>query len=184
MHTLLLLLTLLFVFSSHPANVSSACGASVTRGAFVTALWQDGGAVAFDAVTPFSDLPVDHHCATAVGWAWSQGLVQGVGDSRFAPDRAITREEAAVMLRRWAILLGYDAFLPDGVAACNDYADISPWADDSLYWATDAGILDWSPGGRLNPAGSLTEEEVSAALTRLADVAPSVHLSSHAQAIG
>ena len=92
----------------------------VTRGGFVSALWESAGAVPYDAPTPVSDV---------------------------SP--------------RWAALLEWDTFLPDGVAACNDYQDISPWADDSLYWACDAGVLPWSPGGRLDPSGTLTQAQTA-----------------------
>ena len=51
-----------------------------------------------------------------------------------------------------------------GAAECNDYADISPWADDSLYWACDAGVLNWSEGGRLDPGGTLTLAQLQAVL--------------------
>lgn len=141
----------------------------VTRGGFVVLLWESAGAVPYQAGTDFSDVERDADCATAVGWALGLELVRGTGGGRFEPQRPITREETAVLLRRWSALLGRDTFLPDGVAECNDYADISPWADDSLYWATDTGLMDWSPGGRLDPEGTLTEESVRAILHRLAD---------------
>ena len=98
----------------------------VTRGGFVSALWESAGAVPYDAQTPFSDVSPRADYAPAVSWAAHQGLVLGTGEGRFQPERPITREEAAVLLRRWAALLEWDTFLPDGVAACNDYQDISP----------------------------------------------------------
>ena len=133
----------------------------VTRGGFVSALWESAGAVPYDAQTPFSDVSPRADYAPAVSWAAHQGLVLGTGEGRFQPERPITREEAAVLLRRWAALLEWDTFLPDGVAACNDYQDISPWADDSLYWACDAGVQPWSPGGRLDPSGTLTQAQTA-----------------------
>ena len=151
---LLLLFLLLF-----PRAKVAAAPAAITRGEFVVLLWESAGAVPGDAAQGFSDVLKDDNCSTAVGWAAERRLVLGTGGGRFEPDRPITREEAAVLLRRWAALQGRDIFLPDGVAACNDYADISPWADDSLYWATDIGLLEWSPGGRLDPGGTLTPSE-------------------------
>lgn len=138
-----------------------ARAAAVTRGEFVVLLWESAGAVPGDAAQGFSDVLKDDDCSTAVGWAAERRLVLGTGGGRFEPDRPITREEAAVLLRRWAALQGRDTFLTDGVAACNDYADISPWADDSLYWATDTGLLEWSPGGRLDPGGTLTPDQAA-----------------------
>ena len=153
---LLLLFLLLF-----PRARAAALPAAVTRGEFVILLWESAGAVPGDAAQGFSDVGKDDDCSTAVGWAAEHRLVLGTGGGRFEPDRPITREEAAVLLRRWAALQGRDTFLPDGVAACNDYADISPWADNSLYWATDTGLLEWSPGGRLDPAGTLTPDQAA-----------------------
>ena len=153
---LLLLFLLLF-----PRARAAALPAAVTRGEFVVLLWESAGAVPGDAAQGFSDVLKDDDCSTAVGWAAERRLVLGTGGGRFEPDRPITREEAAVLLRRWAALQGRDTFLPVGAAACNDYADISPWADDSLYWATDTGLLEWSPGGRLDPGGTLTPSEAT-----------------------
>lgn len=158
-------LALVLALTLLPA-VGQAASRDVTRGDFVTALWESAGAVPYDARTPFSDLSPDDACATAVGWAFGHGLVQGTGEGLFSPHRPITREEAAVLLRRWSSLLGRDTFLPDGVAECNDYMDISPWADDSLYWACDVGLILWSSGGRLNPGGTMNPEEFADLMAR------------------
>ncbi len=154
-----LLLALLFLFLPARAQSSAA-----TRADFVTALWESAGAVPFDANTPFTDVAPTAAYAPAVGWACGEGILYGVGEDRFAPDRPITREEAAALLRRWAGRLGRSTFLPDGVAECNDYADLSPWADDSLYWACDVGLIPWSPEGRLAPQDTLTQEEIAGIL--------------------
>lgn len=158
---LLLVFVLLF-----PKARAAGVSPPITRGRFVVLIWESYGGVPYDAATAFHDLDRDDGCAEAVGWALSQKLVNGTGDGLFEPDRAITREEAAVLLRRWADRLGRDTFLPDGVAACNDYADISSWADDSLYWATDTGLIGWSLEGRLDPYGAISEEEAAAILRR------------------
>lgn len=86
----------------------------VTRGGFVSALWESAGAVPYDAQAPFSDVSPRRTTPPAVSWAAHQGLVLGTGEGRFQPERPITREEAAVLLRRWAALLEWDTFLPDG----------------------------------------------------------------------
>ena len=132
----LLLLTLLL-----PA--AAAAQSPVTRVQFVAALWTCSGAVPYDANGPFSDVNPNSPGATAVAWAYDLGIVRGTGGTLFVPDRPITREEAAVLLRRYAVHLGRDTFLPSGVAACNDFEGISPWADDSLYWAAGIGLACW-----------------------------------------
>ena len=89
----------------------------------------------------------------------------GTGGLLFTPDRPITREEAAILLRRYAARLGRDVSFPE-IARCNDFEDISPWADNSLYWATGTGLIGWSEGGRLDPQGTLTQAQLDAILTR------------------
>ena len=156
----LLLLTLLL-----PA-AAAATPPAVTRAQFVAALWTCAGAAPYDANGPFADVERDSPGAAAIAWAYDLGVAKGTGGACFAPDRPVTREEAAVLLRRYAAHLKRDTFLPSGAAACNDYEDISPWADDSLYWATSIGLLDWGPGGRLDPQEGLTAEALERTLSR------------------
>ena len=157
----LLLLTLLL-----PA---AAAQPPVTRAQFVAALWACAGGVPYDANGPFSDVERDFPGATAIAWAYDLGVVQGTGGACFTPDRPVTREEAAMFLRRYAAHLGRDTFLPGGAAACNDFEDISPWADDSLYWATAVGLLEWSEGGRLAPQEYVSADELERTLSRFFD---------------
>ena len=138
----------------------------VTRIQLIRALWVWGGSVPYDAAGPFSDVTQEDDGATAVAWAYDLGILLGTGGGRCSPYRPVTREETAVLLRRYAARLGRDTFLPDGVAACNDYEGISPGADDSLYWAADTGLIDWSSGGRLDPGGTLTPDALENILIR------------------
>lgn len=164
----LLCSALLIVSLLAPAGAAEA---PLARGDLAAALWEAQGCPDPQGDCPFSDLPPADPRAPALAWAAEQGLVHGTGGGAFAPDRPATREEAAVLLRRYARWLGLDPFYPE-IARCNDYADISPWADDSLYWAAGTGVLPWSPGGRLDPQGPVTQADLSAALARLAPPIP------------
>ena len=140
---------------------SSALGASsepITRGDFTILLWQSAGGVSYDVSgCPFSDVEKNAACAQAVCWAWDEGMVQGTGDGLFSPDRLLTREECAALLRRNDARLGRDTFFPDA-GICNDFQDISPWADDSLYWACSTGRMVWLEN-RLAPYSPVTQAE-------------------------
>ena len=163
-----LLCSLLLIFALlAPAGAAEA---PLDRGDLAAALWEVQGCPEPQGDCPFSDLPAAGPRAPALAWAAEQGLVHGTGGGAFAPDRPATREEAAVLLRRYARWLGLDPFYPD-IARCNDWEGISPWADDSLYWAAGTGVLPWSPGGRLNPQGPVTQADLSAALSCLAPAA-------------
>ncbi len=163
----LLALPLLVLFLA-PAALA-ADEPPITRAQLVGTLWARLGAVPFDAQGPFSDVSPACAQASAISWAACAGLTEGTGDGRFTPDRPATREEAAVLLRRTARWLEWPEsalFVPDGLTACNDGEGSSPWAEGSLPWACTSGLLAWSPGGRLDPQGSLTASALEAALDR------------------
>lgn len=136
----------------------------ITRGDFALLLWQSAGGTSYDvSALPFSDVPKDDDCAQAVCWAYDLGLTQGVGEGRFAPDRPLTREEWATLLRREDARQGRDTWFPDA-GICNDFQDISPWADDSLYWACSTSRIGWKDD-RLAPLAPVTEAEAAASLS-------------------
>lgn len=151
-----------------PAAQAAGPPAPITRGGFVEALWTVWGEVPYEDTRVFSDVGHDETYTTAVCWAHSLGLVNGTGGGLFAPERPITREEAAVLLRRAAEHLGRDTATLTDLAECNDYDGISFWADDSLYWATDTGLMDFSPGGLLDPQGTLTLADLTMIFYRFA----------------
>lgn len=132
----------------------------VTRGELALLLWETEGGVPFDKTAqPFADLAgEDDGLIQAVAWGYDLGLMVGVGDGLFAPRRVLTREEYATVLRRYDAMLGRDVFFPDGAAGCNDDLDISPWADDSLYWACATKRMDFLEC-RLAPAAPVTPDQ-------------------------
>lgn len=140
--------------------------APMSRGEFVQALWELWGSVPYEDTFLFSDLPHDTPYTSAVCWAHDLGLVLGVGDGCFAPERPITREEAALFLRRAAAHIGRDTALSSNAANCDDYADASPWSGDALYWAVESGLMDWAEGGLRAPEGLISPDEGHAILLR------------------
>ncbi len=139
-----------------PSALASDC--PISRGSFLILLWRSWGGVPYDKTAhPFTDL-LDDSKAQAAAWAYDRGLVKGVGNGLFAPDRPLTREECAALLRRNDALLGRDTFLPDGASSCNEYQDISPWADDSLYWACITDRMPWQDG-QFAPLGLVGQKE-------------------------
>ena len=140
----------LLLLLSLPAHAAEP---PVTRGEFVTLMWESQGGVPFDITAhPFTDLEGRDEAAQAVAWAYDLELVKGVGNALSAPDRPLTREECATFLRRLDAHLGLDTFLPEGATLCNDDENVSPWAQDDLYWACIMGRMDWLEN-RLAPKG-------------------------------
>ena len=72
--------------------------------------------------------------APYVEWAAQNGIVLGCGDGTFGPADPVTNEQAVLMLRRYAKILGMEedgaltyAIFPEGT--------VSPWAAEAVSWA-------------------------------------------------
>lgn len=68
------------------------------------------------------------------------GIVNGIGDSKFAPDRYITREEAAVMLARASERLSIE--VNSEPLMFKDQLLVSSWAADSINRVTSISVND------------------------------------------
>lgn len=94
--------------------------------------------------TPFGDVDSAQYYAKAVAWAAKAGIVTGYGDTgEFKPEQAITREEFATMLARYAEKvkgadISADADALDGYA---DEANVSDWAKGYVAWAVEAKAM-------------------------------------------
>ena len=107
-----------------------------------------------DVTVSFTDVDGDAWYATAVNTLASLGLVSGVGDGQFAPDRAITRAEFAT------IAMGF-ARTEDGGA--NRFSDVSrdDWFYDYVTGAAGYGWIDGYPDGTFRPNNTITRAEVT-----------------------
>jgi len=115
--------------------------------------------------TPFGDVPANAWFAQAVNWAYTEGIVQGVGPNSFAPNAPITREQMAAMLLRYAETMHVS--LPAGTPVTFvDQASISPWARSSVDVISAAGIVSGRDGGNFAPRATATRAEVAAIFAR------------------
>ena len=115
----------------------------------------------------YSDVDPAAYYAEAIRWATSEGIVGGYGGGVFGPDDAITREQLAVMLWRFAQHAGYDT--TQGGMAIREYVDyeqISDFALEALNWAVSAGIINGTSTTTLSPSGSATRAQVAVILMR------------------
>lgn len=133
---------------------------TLNRAMLATVLWRASGSPAADGGS-FADVPAGQWYSTAVSWAQQSGIVQGVGENRFAPMDSITREQLAVMLWRASGSPGSTQSL----AAFPDAGTCSNWASTALAWAVERGILN-GMDGRLAPGGTATRAQAAAMLTR------------------
>lgn len=139
---------------------------STTRGMIVTILWRMENEPAAKHGCPFADVRRGSYYEQAIAWASENGIVTGFDASTFAPDRAITREQLAAILFRFAAYRGMDAVtLRKNLSSFQDQAAISAYAVSALNWAVGEGLMQGT-GDKLEPTGSATRAQVAAMLRR------------------
>ncbi|MDR1570962.1 MAG: S-layer homology domain-containing protein, partial [Clostridiales Family XIII bacterium] len=109
--------------------------------------------------------------AEAVGWAAANGIVKGYGDGRFGPDDAITREQMAAIIHRYAAFAG-EAPVPVAEASFADWDSISEYARPAAGALAAQGVILGRPGGVFDPQARTTRAEAAAMLHRFLERAP------------
>ena len=93
------------------------------------------------------------------------GVVNGVGDGLFEPDRNLTREEAATILSRLAEAM--DCALTDGTPDFADAEEISSWAAGAVARMQNAGVMNGIEDNRFAPEDPYTREQSILTVLRL-----------------
>lgn len=119
-----------------------APNATMTRAMLVSVLWRLAGAPAPKAPNTFVDVPDGAWYTDAVTWAAENGVVSGIGGSRFDPSGFVTREQTAEILYNYAHSKGYDVSARADLTAFPDAASVSGWAEEALSWANAAGLIN------------------------------------------
>ena len=112
-----------------------------TRGQIVTILWRLEGSPMVNYAMDYDDVEDSDWYAEAIRWATSTGIVDGYDNGSFGPEDAITREQLAAMLYRYAEYKRCDV---SGTADLNrfpDGDDTSAWAESSMSWAVAEGLI-------------------------------------------
>ena len=157
-----------------------APNAPMTRGMFITALanWEGIDPAQYPG-SRFQDVAEGAWYAAPIQWAASWGIASGTGQGdftfdsptldTFSPAAPVTRQDAAVILYGYALLLGGETQsttyplnrFPDGW-------DTSIYARDAMAWAIAQGIFQGSDG-KLLPRDTLTRAQVASILHSFAN---------------
>jgi hypothetical protein len=119
----------------------------LNRGMVVTLLYRLAGEPEVEKAGSeyFTDVASGMYYDQAIGWAAEAGIAEGVGDGKFQPNEAVTRQDLVTFLYRYAQStekLGSDQLdkTPDAGTA-TDWAQVADYAQDAVIWAVDASIL-------------------------------------------
>ena len=139
---------------------------ATSRGMIVTILYRLEGAPAAEGSCPFTDVAAGSYYENAITWAASSGIVTGYGQ-QFSPENAITREQLAAILWRYAKYKSLDVSAGEDVniLSYHDAFHVAEYAIPAVQWACGAGLMSGC-SGNLMPKDSATRCQVAAILCR------------------
>lgn len=142
---------------------------TMTRSMLVTVLGRLAGVdpADYSGESTFSDVDADSWYGPYVAWAAENGVVQGVGGGRFAPNDPITREQLCTMLVRYLDSDGIELPQLTNPAAFTDEDQVSDWARDAVERFRQLGIVEGSDTGAFLPKNNASRAEVAAVFQRL-----------------
>ena len=133
----------------------------VTRGTMAAVIHRMAGSPFSGAPQYFvDDMRAGMWHADAVIWCADKGIITGVDETHFCPNDPVTREQAALMLWRFA---GWPQTKPAYFA---DSYKINWWSKLGVDWAAQTGIVTGKPDGLFDPQGPTTRAELAQMVTR------------------
>lgn len=146
--------------------------ANTTRAQIAVIFYRMEGSPAVEGENSFTDVVRGSGTAwfyDAVTWAQQNGIMGGYGNSSFAPNDPITREQLAAIFYRYVQYKGYDT-TQGGMAIreFDDYESISDYAMGAMAWAVNTGLVK-GDSNLLYPKGTATRAELAALFHRFAE---------------
>ena len=135
---------------------------TMTRAMLVTILYRIEGKPSVNVSNPFNDVKSGTYYYDAVLWAYKNDIVSGVSKTSFNPNGAVTREQIAAILYRYA-------GKPRTTGTLSGYTDrtqVSSYAETAMAWAVKNGIITGKSATKLDPTGKATRAEVAVMLHR------------------
>ena len=118
----------------------------------------------------YTDVKDDAYYMGYIEWASENGIVKGIGDKKFPPDQAITREELAVIMSNFAKAMNLKLNHKYKENTFADSPEISAYAREAVKEMQMAGILSDKGNNLFDPKGTATRAEVSAVLRRFIEL--------------
>lgn len=138
---------------------------TMTRAMMVTVLYRIANEPEVKAPSSFKDVDEGKWYSDAIAWAQQNEIILGVTTELFEPFSAVTREQIATILWRYAGSPEVEA----DFSGLTDAADISVYAKDAMAWAVKEGIFQGNEKKELNPGDAATRAEFAVIMTRYLD---------------
>ena len=156
-----------YVFNNDLMNGTTATtfapNVELNRAMMAAVLYNMEGGPACDKSGLFSDVADGKWYTDAVNWAASNNIVSGMPDGTYAPNQALTREQMASILYRYAEYKGIDVSARADLSTFTDGTTVSPWAQDVVQWAVAEKLMSGN-GNELQPKGTASRAQVATVL--------------------
>ena len=144
---------------------------AVTRAEAIVALWNMEGSPASDFAMKFDDVSAETPYAEAIRWAAAVKIVNGCSESSFAPGDALTREQFAAILWRYAKSENIDVSIGEStnILSYEDVFSVSDYAIPAFQWTCGSGVLSGNTASTLAPKNAVNESQLEEALFRYSE---------------
>ena len=156
-----------YVFNNGLMNGTTATtfapNVNLNRAMMAAVLYNMEGKPVCDKSGLFSDVADGKWYTDAVNWAASNNIVSGMPDGTYAPNQALTREQMASILYRYAEYKGIDTDARADLGKFTDGNTTSAWATDVVQWAVAEKLIN-GVGTELQPKGTASRAQVATVL--------------------
>ena len=121
------------------------------------------------AAAQFQDVPDGHWASDAVAYVGDKGLFSGAPAAAGEADGAITRQQMAAILYRYAAYKGYDVSVSADLSSYPDAGAIQTYAQDAMAWANGSELILGFEDHTLQPVGNSTRAQVATLLMRFCE---------------
>ncbi|MBQ9930980.1 MAG: S-layer homology domain-containing protein, partial [Firmicutes bacterium] len=138
---------------------------TMTRGMVAVVLHNLEGNPSPASAGTFPDVEAGTWYSDAVHWAAEKDLLTGYGNGNYGPGDALTREQLAAILWRYAES-------PESNHDLSSFADadkVSDYAKEAMAWANENGIIQGMGNGSLAPAAPATRAQVAQMMMNFLD---------------
>lgn len=135
---------------------------TLTRAQFVTMLANlEGVDTNSYSVSVFTDVTKTHWYYGAIAWAYSEGIVNGMNENTFAPNKTLTRAElSSVMYSYMKEKYGVEI----NESALDNFTDKPKseyWYYNAMVYAVSAGLISGNNDGTLAATGNVTRAQAA-----------------------
>ena len=140
---------------------------NINRAQLVTVLYRMAGEPEVTGENPFTDVPDGQWYTDAVLWAAENGVTDGTSETTFSPNDALTREQMATFLYRFADFETEEPIEITGDLSGYTDADlVADYAVDAMTWAVGEGVISGIGNNTLAPDNTASRAQMATVLTR------------------